>query len=29
MAAADHDHIEPGGKLHRFGQKNKPKPIGF
>jgi hypothetical protein len=29
VAAADHDDIELGGKLHRFEQENRLKPIEF
>src|SRR6266705_1888617 len=29
VAAADHDHIELSGKLHRFGHENRQKPIEF
>jgi hypothetical protein len=29
VAATDHDDIELGGELHRFGQEEGPKPIKF
>jgi len=29
VAAADHDYIERGGKLHRFGQENRPNTTEF
>jgi len=29
VASPDHDDIELGGELHRFGQENRPKPIKF
>jgi len=29
VAAADHDYIEGGGKLHRSGQENRPNTIEF